>query len=245
MTTEREHARAHDKDDEDLDHAHRRGGRHKPSSEMRAPEHPVTSGLIARKADGNGVHDGAEDAVARASGSSGGSLPGTVMRKFESSLGADLSGVRVHTGGESQAAAGAVGAKAYTVGQDIHFGAGQYDPSSGAGEHLLAHEVAHTVQQQGGTPTRQNKLAVSTPFDAAEHEADSAADAMVAGSPSFSSRSHSARPNSSDRRCASLPCNLAAMTRRVAGMSSQGKCLGSRLSGRSLTSRQRFRSISR
>jgi hypothetical protein len=45
----------------------------------------------------------------------------------------------------------------------------------------LAHEVAHTVQQQGGTPTRQNKLEVSAPQDAAEHEADRAADAMVSG----------------------------------------------------------------
>ncbi|HET9987400.1 MAG TPA: DUF4157 domain-containing protein [Kofleriaceae bacterium] len=109
------------------------------------------------------------------------SLPSPIMRKFEASLGADLSGVRVHTGAESQTAASAVGAKAYTMGQDIHFGAGQYDPSSGAGEHLLAHEVAHTVQQAGGTPQRQNKLEVSTPFDPAEYEADAAANAMVAG----------------------------------------------------------------
>ncbi|MFT3695791.1 MAG: DUF4157 domain-containing protein [Kofleriaceae bacterium] len=178
---ERELSRAQKSSNDHDDEQHRRGGKHKPSSEMTAPEHPVVSGLVSRKADGNGVRDGAEDAVARASSSSGMSLPGTLMRKFESSLGADLSNVRVHTGGESQAAAGAVGAKAYTVGQDIHFGAGQYDPSSGAGEHLLAHEVAHTVQQQGGTPTRQNKMNVSTPFDAAESEADTAADAMVAG----------------------------------------------------------------
>ncbi|HEX4453207.1 MAG TPA: hypothetical protein VH143_20185 [Kofleriaceae bacterium] len=46
---------------------------------------------------------------------------------------------------------------------------------------MLAHEVAHTVQQQGGTATRQNKLEVSGPQDAAEHEADRAADAMVSG----------------------------------------------------------------
>ncbi|MBV8758771.1 MAG: DUF4157 domain-containing protein, partial [Deltaproteobacteria bacterium] len=63
----------------------------------------------------------------------------------------------------------------------IHFGAGQYDPSTSTGEHLLAHEVAHTVQQRGGTPTRQNKLAVSSPGDTAEYEADRAADAMVSG----------------------------------------------------------------
>jgi hypothetical protein len=49
--------------------------------------------------------------------------------------------------------------------------------------HLIAHEVAHTQQQLGGTPQRQHKLEVSTPGDALEREADHAADAMVAGLP--------------------------------------------------------------
>jgi hypothetical protein len=89
--------------------------------------------------------------------------------------------VRVHTGPESAAAAGAVGAKAYTVGNDIHFAQGQYEPSDPFGMHLLAHEVAHTQQQAGTAPHRQNKLEVSTPGDAAELEADRAADAMVGG----------------------------------------------------------------
>ena len=159
-------------------------GRAATSSQLSAPKQPVTSALVQRKArDENGVAPGAADAVAGASSSSGDGLPTTVMRKFESSLGTDLSGVRVHTGAASQEAAGAVGARAYTQGQDIHFGAGQYDPSSGSGQQLLAHEVAHTVQQRGGTPTRQNKLEVSSPNDGAEHEADRAAEAMVTGAP--------------------------------------------------------------
>ncbi len=181
--TEREHAHAGtlstpSTPDQDL-----APGRASLSAKLDAPKHPLVSGLIQRKAerDGNGVADGAEHAIATASSSSGMSLPSPIMRKFESSLGTDLSSVRVHTGAESQSAASAVGAKAYTLGQDIHFGAGHYDPSGGAGEHLLAHEVAHTVQQRGGTPTRQNKLEVSGPADAAEHEADHAADAMVSG----------------------------------------------------------------
>ncbi|HEV7554540.1 MAG TPA: DUF4157 domain-containing protein, partial [Kofleriaceae bacterium] len=152
------------------------------SAQLDAPTRPVASGIVMRKArDANGVADGADSAVANASTSTGFALPETLMRKFEASLGADLSSVRVHTGGESQGAADAVGAKAYTMGQDIHFAAGHYDPGSSGGEHLLAHEVAHTVQQQGSSPTRQNKLEVSSPHDAAEHEADRAADAMVSG----------------------------------------------------------------
>ncbi|HTJ46335.1 MAG TPA: DUF4157 domain-containing protein [Kofleriaceae bacterium] len=132
--------------------------------------------------DGNGVASGADVAVQRAaSSSSGAALPGDVKDRFESSLGADLSGVRVHTGSESAEAASAVGAHAYTVGQDIHFGAGKFAPADPFGLHLLAHEVAHTVQQSGGAQRMQAKLEVSTPGDSAEVEADRAADAMVAG----------------------------------------------------------------
>ena len=136
--------------------------------------------------DGNGVAADAEAAVATAaSSSSGAPLRADLRERFESSLNADLSSVRVHTGDESASANKAVGARAYTVGNDIHFGAGQYQPDDPFGMHLLAHEVAHTVQQSagGGGGQRQHKLEVSTPHDAAEHEADRAADAMVAGRP--------------------------------------------------------------
>jgi hypothetical protein len=133
----------------------------------------------------NGVSDGADAALGSAASSSGSALPTPIQRKFERSLGADLSGVRVHTGSASADAAASVSARAYTVGQDVHFGAGQYDPSTAAGEHLVAHEVAHTVQQSGGAVGRkaQPKLEVTTPGDHFEVEADRAADAMVAGAP--------------------------------------------------------------
>ncbi len=138
--------------------------------------------LMRRAEAENGVAGHAETAVATASGSSGSLLPETLQRKFEGSLGVDLGGVRVHTGAESAAANESVSARAYTLGNDIHFGAGQYDPSSTAGQHLIAHEVAHTVQQTGGMGRQaQFKLDVSEPGDAMESEADSAADAMVAG----------------------------------------------------------------
>jgi uncharacterized protein DUF4157 len=175
---------------------------------------PLGAGPTSREArDGNGVAAGAEDAVASAGSSGGSALPGTVMSKFQSSLGTDLSAVRVHTGAESAAASDAVGARAYTTGQDIHFAAGQYDPSSGTGEHLLAHEVAHTVQQSAGPPTRQNKLEVSSPGDPAEHEADGAADAMVAGAP-FTIRGGGA---SAARQIARKPAELGAGGKVTAG----------------------------
>jgi len=132
--------------------------------------------------DDNGVAAHADAAVDRAAGSSGAPLPDDVRSRFESSHNTDLSAVRIHTGAESAAA---VDARAYTMGNDIHFGAGQYAPAEPFGLHLLAHEVAHTVQQSGGTPHRQHKLEVSTPGDRAEVEADRAADAMVHGEKRF------------------------------------------------------------
>ncbi len=147
------------------------------------PGKTTRTGRIQRRAAGGGEATGGDPLAGRQPGG-GASLPGGVRETFESSLGADLGGVRVHTGGESAAAASAVQAQAFTVGNDIHFGAGKYQPDDPFGMHLLAHEVAHTQQQAGGAGAdAQYKLEVSQPGDAAEVEADRAADAMVQGAP--------------------------------------------------------------
>src|SRR5262249_35722289 len=145
----------------------------------------INSGIhpIARSATGGGMTDDAASAIARASGSAGSGLPIQLQRKFEASLGVDLSSVRGHTRDASADASRSVSAPAYAMGQDVHFGAGHYDPSSASGEHLLAHEVAHTVQQRGGSVSPKFQLEVTGPGDACEVEADRAADAMVAGQP--------------------------------------------------------------
>ena len=144
----------------------------------------LTQRLVRRKPAGDAVAADAPAQLDRAAASPGAPLPASLQEQFESSLGFALGGVRVHTGDDSVAAASSVGARAYAVGQDIHFNAGQYDPSSQAGQHLLAHEVAHTVQQGAGASSGpQPKLEVSSPGDAHEVEADHAADAMLAGRP--------------------------------------------------------------
>jgi hypothetical protein len=73
---------------------------------------------------------------------------------FETRFGYNFSHVRVHTGGKAAESAQAVNAAAYTVGRDLVFGAGQYAPQTSAGRRLLAHELAHTVQQT--CPARQS-----------------------------------------------------------------------------------------
>ena len=64
-------------------------------------------------------------------------------------FGHDFSSVRVHTGPLAARSAESVAAQAYTVGSDIVFGAGRYDPATRTGQRLLAHELTHVVQQSG------------------------------------------------------------------------------------------------
>jgi hypothetical protein len=123
----------------------------------------------------------ASDALAQA-GSEGGQAPDAGVRgKVEQATGADLSGVRVHTGASSNAAAEAVSARAYTVGQDVHFAAGEYNPGSQEGNRLIAHELAHAAQQGPASAGPQFKLEVSQPGDSSEVEADRIADQVVGG----------------------------------------------------------------
>lgn len=126
--------------------------------------------------------------IAPASQGNGGSPSGSpvdasIRGRVEQATGADLGGVRIHTGADSSEAAASVGARAYAGGQDVHFGAGEYRPGTPGGDHLIAHELVHTIQQAGSAPSRQDKLAVSEPGDHAEVEADRIASAVVDGSP--------------------------------------------------------------
>jgi len=68
---------------------------------------------------------------------------------MEPRFGADFGAVRVHTGREAAESARSVNALAYTVGNDVVFGAGQYEPGTSAGAGLIAHELTHVVQQNG------------------------------------------------------------------------------------------------
>lgn len=85
--------------------------------------------------------------------SSGGGRPiDTGTRQFmENRFGQDFGQVRIHTDIRAAASAAAIQAKAYTSGNNIVFGSGEYRPESGGGRRLLAHELAHVGQQQGGS----------------------------------------------------------------------------------------------
>src|SRR5436190_645154 len=80
----------------------------------------------------------------------GQSLPDGVRDHMESAIGADFSDVKVHTGPSAVQMNQDLGAKAFTHGRDIYFNRNAYNPQSGSGRELLAHELTHVVQQTGG-----------------------------------------------------------------------------------------------
>ena len=109
----------------------------------------LVSFIQRKSSDGNTV---VSDSVAgRINSSKGGGsvLDDQTLGFMENRFGADFSNVRVHTGSYAAELSNDLNAQAFTLGNDIYFNSGKYDPSSGSGKHLLAHELTHTIQQQG------------------------------------------------------------------------------------------------
>jgi Domain of unknown function (DUF4157) len=106
--------------------------------------------------------------------SSTGQLLDSDTRDFmESRFGHDFSQVRVHTDERAVESTQAVNARAYTVGQDVVFGQGEYAPETMEGEKLLAHELTHVVQQAGLSTMLCTSLIVDPTDSSMEHEASS------------------------------------------------------------------------
>lgn len=89
-------------------------------------------------------------------GTAGNALDPKIQAPMEKSFGVDLSEVRVHTNQQAVQMSQSLGAQAFTHGNDIYFNEGKYDPSNQSGQHLLAHELTHTLQQ-GASATAKPK----------------------------------------------------------------------------------------
>jgi len=83
---------------------------------------------------------------------------------FEPRFGADFGSVRVHSDARAAYAARSVDARAFTVGVDVVFGGGEYSTGTSSGRRLLAHELAHVVQQNGGRNVRLKKALTPLPM---------------------------------------------------------------------------------
>ena len=113
---------------------------------------------------GGEVSTSLESEINRARGG-GQPLVPELQRKMGEAMGSDFSGVRVHTDGPADALNQSVGARAFTTGQDLFFKRGEYQPRSRGGQELIAHELTHVVQQNGGAVQRQveqNSTSINT-----------------------------------------------------------------------------------
>ena len=122
---------------------------------------PTTSvGSVARSVPDNGLVEGSgglattdDTASAIMSARAGGqALSGDVRSRFEGFFGADLGGVKIHNDGTSDNLCRSINAEAFTTGNDVFFSSRSFKPGSSSGDHLLAHELTHVVQQ-GNAPT--------------------------------------------------------------------------------------------
>jgi hypothetical protein len=140
--------------------------------------------LIQPKEDGGPpgqpTNDVARSISALRSGG-GGSIPATDRGMVEAGFGHDFSGVRVHTGTEASRLSRALDARAFTVGSDIVFGDGEYRPGTRAGRFLLAHELAHVLQQRNAGETSVDQSARVLSSADHEREADRVAAVVARG----------------------------------------------------------------
>ena len=105
-------------------------------------------------AEGGSVSDEFETQLQGAKGS-GQALDANLQAQMGQAMGADFSGVKVHTDAQSHQLNQAIQAKAFTTGQDVFFSPGAYKPSTKEGQELIAHELTHVVQQTDSGKRKQ------------------------------------------------------------------------------------------
>ncbi|MBN1643175.1 MAG: DUF4157 domain-containing protein, partial [Anaerolineae bacterium] len=140
--------------------------------------------LLAQRS-GQGPTEVDEQVADRIQRERGGGQPleGGVQEQMGQAMGQDFRDVRTHTSPEADALSQELGAKAFTVGQDVFFRQGAYDPGSGAGKELIAHELTHVVQQGSGQVHGGPGMTLNAPGDVHEQQADAAARAVTSGTP--------------------------------------------------------------
>lgn len=105
--------------------------------------------------NGGAVSDGFDSQLQGAKGK-GRALDPKLQVQMGQAMGADFSGVKIHTDVQSDQLNQSIQAKAFTTGQDVFFRQGEYQPGSRGGQELIAHELTHVVQQQGQSSNREH-----------------------------------------------------------------------------------------
>jgi len=102
-------------------------------------------------------------------------LPGALRSRMEAAFGARFGGVRLHTDTTGSRLADRLNARAFTVGQHVAFGRGEFRPGTLAGDALIAHELAHVVQQGGGPAVQRSSRDGDAGSAGLEEDADTTA----------------------------------------------------------------------
>ena len=92
-------------------------------------------------------------------------LPASARTYFEPRFGYNFSSVRIHNNGQASNTARAINARAFTMGNNVVFGSGEYSPETAKGKQLLAHELTHVIQQSRSSTVKQQKYGSSSPLD--------------------------------------------------------------------------------
>ena len=116
---------------------------------QRVEEEQPAAKRIQRKEEAQKEDDQVVETMIRRTKGGGVPLPEDLRAEMEKEFGADFSQVRIHTGADAIEMTQAMHAHAFTHGYDIYFNEGRFDPASKGGKELLAHELAHVVQQKG------------------------------------------------------------------------------------------------
>ena len=136
-------------------------------------------GLFAKERDG-GLRNAERPQEIRSQLGSGHPLDGSVQSRMASAFGGNFAHVRVHTDSNAAQLSSRLNARAFALGNDIAFGAGEYQPGTLIGDALIAHELAHVLQQGNGASVMSPQAKNGAPYDALEEDADLSAIGAVA-----------------------------------------------------------------
>jgi vacuolar-type H+-ATPase subunit H len=120
--------------------------------EAKPEEEELQAKSILQRREAIGGGEASTDVESAINSARGGGQPleAGLQRSMGQAMGADFSGVKVHTDAQADRLNQSIQARAFTTGQDVFFRQGEYNPGSRGGQELLAHELTHVVQQSGG-----------------------------------------------------------------------------------------------
>ena len=152
------------------------------SVQREAEEELQMESLVQRREnlDGGEASTDLESSIQSARGG-GQSLDANLQQSMGQAMGADFSGVKVHTDSQSDQLNKSIQAKAFTTGQDVFFRQGAYEPSSQGGQELIAHELTHVVQQNGKSTLGSSPIQRKMTFASKDLQGELSLSASVQG----------------------------------------------------------------